>query len=146
MTRSRAKRFLHRRSKRGISEAVSTIVLIAVSVVIGLVAWAWAQGSAVSSENNYNNVVFEKFSIAASKFPSSTSVQLWIYDSGSTNATITALLLNSSQIAGFTPITITPGTLKPTAVLTIPATHTGSLQTFKAIGKYGTVYTYLVVS
>src|SRR5579871_3026543 len=97
MTVLKARRFRRRKSKLAISEVISTIVLVAVTVVIGSVAWVWANSSAISSENSYFNVTAEKFEIVASSFSGTSApwggITLYVFNSGAKATTTAAILI-----------------------------------------------------
>lgn len=146
-----------RRSKRAVSEIIGTIVLIAVTVVLGAGAWIWASSSSLSSQANFNNAAAERFVVVSANFstyagspPSSNKVTVWIYNSGITTS-ISSILLNSSCTAA--PLggcnigtQLLSGQLRHITITLSAPTDKGHLQTIKAVGQYGYIYSYQVVS
>ena len=144
----------NRRNRLAISEVIATIVLIAVTLVIGSVVWIWASSSAVTAENNIYANSSEKFAIVASGFsmpysgtpPSTTGVSIWIFNSEeNTNVTI---LVNSTCVPSTCTSRFLPHGILTEIPLTLTVSHfdEGSLQTIKAVGQYGSVSSYQVVS
>jgi hypothetical protein len=150
------KRIRRRRSKSGVSETIATIILIAATVVIGLVAIVWANSASISSENNLGSayghdvtVVSERFTIAYVTFGASNAV-VGIYNSGNYPDAICQISYNDLTRASglqtyklgaaatkppFCPGTGTAGILLPVATLvTITVPSSGSLNPVPSSG------------
>lgn len=109
-----------RQHKAGISEVIATIILIVASVVLGTVAYVWAQSASVASQNNLGQVaqtdihaVSERFEILATNFnyasgctsPCSTSnVTIYFYNSGIYDTKISSLQITYTS-PGASPTT-----------------------------------------
>ena len=83
--------------------------MIAATIVVGFVAWAWAGNAAASTEGNFGNAVAanaryltEDFSIPDANFSSSApqNVTVWFYNYG--NATV---YINQVWISNITSVT-----------------------------------------
>jgi|SRR5579872_974212 len=160
MTPPKRRKFSPRKSKVAISEVISTIVLVAVTVVIGSVVWVWANSSAVSSENSYFNVTAEKYEIVASTFSGTsapwTGITLYVFNSGQKATTTGAILITyPGACTGGTCVLSVTGTAisyplpagKLTTLPTItlnPPVAKGAIVTVVVTGQFGTNYNYQV--
>ena len=160
MTPPKRRKFRPRKSKLAISEVISTIVLVAVTLVIGSVVWVWANSSAVSSENSYFNVTAEKFEIVASTFSSGsgsapwTGITLYVFNSGQKATTVGAILITYAGCGGTCSVSVSGspiGTALPSGKLTTLATislatsvQKGTVVSVVMTGQFGTNYNYQV--
>ncbi len=158
----------NRRSKLAVSEIIGAILLIAVTLVIGFAAWAWASGAAASSESSLGNSVScnilymkENFVIVNANFSSTNSekVTVWFYNNGNTTVYIQDLWISNSSwssnpFTGTSQIntcnsgtstyltSIPAGNVSALTVQSSTALTSGSTYQFKALGVYGNTYTF----
>lgn len=172
MTQPKKLRVRRRRNRSAISEVIATIVLVAITVVIGSVAWVWANSNALSSENSYFNVTAEKFEIVASTFSGGTApwsaITLYVFNSGQKNTIAAAILITygtcTISVTGSAPQwTLSAGTLNSLQSISLTgvsgslsgATYTssghcssgvakGTIVSVVVTGQYGTNYDYQV--
>ena len=76
------------RRRRGVTELVATVLLVAATLVAGFAVWGWVNGETGVTEGQYGqsvgqgvNALQEAFTVANVNF-SSTHVTLWFYDKG----------------------------------------------------------------
>ena len=86
------------RSKRAISPVIATVILIAVAVAIGLAVSFWASGL-TGTLTKYEKL--EMRTAYASVNGTGWTVYLQVYNTGSTDATITSLNINGKPISTY---------------------------------------------
>lgn len=105
-----------KKSRSGISPVISTTIILAITITLGLGLWTFANsgvGSAtqnyaqvVSSIGNYTNDRFVPVN-AAFDYPSTNQVTVWIYNSGISKTEIANIVLTCKDCApSFVPVTV----------------------------------------
>ena len=104
--------------RRGVSEIVATVLTVAITIITGTAVFGYVNGQAGSSAQAYGNAVGnsvqylgEKFTVVDMSWTSTTSVTLWLYNTGNIqlsllqvrfydSAGLVNLLFNYSLIGG----------------------------------------------
>lgn len=149
-----------KRSRRGVSPVVASIILIAVTLSVGLALWGFVIGEAAlssgamgeSTASNVNNLR-EKFVITnvAFDYPTSGKVTVWFYNNGAIN---TQFKQSNGQIfigdtsnptdepTGWISTSVTVE-VKKSASITFDYTTTSETTYYiKAVGEFGNVILY----
>lgn len=95
---------LRRRARRaGISELVGSLLAIAITIIAGAAVFGFVNGQAGTTEQQYGvaagqtaGFLAEKFVVPLLTFPNSTSVTVWVYNSGSINFNPVQILFYNS--------------------------------------------------
>jgi len=149
------------RRKKGVSPVIASTILIAVTVVVGMLVWSFVIGEAAVTtgamgESTASNVNFlrERFVITnvAFNYPSDDQVTVWFYNNG---AVTTHFNKGNGQIfIGDTPnptyepsswFTTSPVTLGKKTSASISFSYTvnpGNTYYIIAVGEFGNVVTY----
>jgi len=145
----------------GVSELLSTLIMIAITLVAGAAATGFILGQAGTSSKAVGNAaatnvnfLSERYSIISAAMTSSTTATLWVYNNGNLNPETVASVLSyptGTPAQGCTSSAST-STLSNNVVskynvvgvtLTLPSSHctltfsTGSSYTFVLTGTYG---------
>jgi len=121
------------RNKAGISEVISTIILITATVVIGFVALIWANSSSVNSQNNLGavyqndmNSEAEKFVITYISFSGSNSI-IGMINTGTINTRVCSIAVTDLQTKNTFASPYTNGTWTKTSPAPCVTATTGGL-------------------
>ena len=85
------------KSRRGVSPVIATTIILAITVVLGLTLWSFANAGVSKATYEYAEVVTDygeftsdKFVIADIDFnnPSSNRIAFWVFNSGKTSSTV----------------------------------------------------------
>ena len=150
------------RKKKAISEVIATVVLIAVTIVIGAGAWVCANSASGNSQHNLGQAaqgdihsVSERFQIISVNFTyasgatSTSTVVIWIYNSGIYDTNVSSILLNNTSYSGgqLSSRLLPKQQLTAISITTLsPQVHKGDLQMIKVVGQYGSYFTYQSVA
>jgi hypothetical protein len=133
---------------------MGAVILLGVTIVIGLAAFAWSRSTAVASENSYGNAIGsninylkENFNIVNVNFSSTNKATVWFYNTGNVTVTISQLWISNStwseaMLSSPTTISLPIGQVTPSTFTINTQFTTGGLYQFKALGKYGNIYTF----
>jgi hypothetical protein len=147
---------------------MGAIIMLGVTIAIGFAAWAWARGASVSSEDQLINSTSENYEIINVNFSSSSpqKVTVWFYNSGSVTVYIKQLLISnettktslqwtylaSSTSSGVLSnsnvpncgycLSVPKGTVVTVTLTATESFASGVVYQYKALGEYGTTYTY----
>lgn len=92
----------NKRVRYGVSPVIATTIILAITVVLGLSLWSFANAGVGSATLKYADVVTDygkftsdKFVIASIDFnnPTGNHISFWIYDSGKLPSTINNVIL-----------------------------------------------------
>jgi hypothetical protein len=153
-------------SRAAVSEIIGAVILLGATILVGLVAFAWARGAAANSESNFGNAVGsninylkENFVIVNVNFSSTApkSFTEWIYNAGNVTAYIKQVWAsnstwNSGAISGLNStytskfscycLVIHAQTLSLITVQGSASFVSGDFYKFSALGVYGNTNTY----
>ena len=130
-----------KKNAKALSPVVASIILIAVTVAVSVVVAAWMGGMTIGLMGNA-----EQASIANIAFPSETTIDVLLQNSGSTTVNITQAYVNGFS-AAMVPASPLPSVLKSSATtitLTLPGgdiLSAGSSYNVKLITAKGTQIT-----
>jgi flagellin-like protein len=89
------------RQRRGISPVIATTIILAITIVLGLALWGFANSGVGTATVKYSEAVTEygeivrshRFVIANMDFnnPSANNVAFWVYNNGKLDATISSV-------------------------------------------------------
>ena len=159
------KRKFQRRSRIAMTEVVGAVLMIAVTLVVGFAAWAWASSAAVNSENSYGNAIGsninslnEQFSVVNANFssPLSTKLTVWFYNNGDVTVYIKQIWISNATWTNTTTSLSSTNTPNCGYCLKLPVGNiacitlnvntpfeAGVAYQMKALGMYGNTYSYL---
>ena len=150
--------------KRGVSPVIATTIILAITIVLGLSLWSFANSGVSTATQSYADVVTEygrftadRFVIASVAFnhPSPDHLTIWVYNSGRSDTTVAAVLLTCKDCASFTPVqlteadltdgsmTVSPKTLQDMefdALVTFTSGKTYQVQVISETGAHQTLY------
>jgi flagellin-like protein len=104
-----------RRSRRGVSPVIATTIILAITIVLGLALWGFANSGVGTATTQYSEAVTEygeivrnhRFVIANMDFnnPSINNVAFWVYNNGKLDATISSdhVILTCKDCTGSGP-------------------------------------------
>jgi len=90
------------RKRSGISPVISTTIILAITIVLGLSLWSFANSGVSTATQNYAEVVTQYGQFTADKYvianidfdnPSSDDISFWIFNSGKTTTTISSVVV-----------------------------------------------------
>ena len=119
---------LRTRKRSGVSPVIATTIILAITVVLGLSLWSFANSGVSAATQNYSDVVTEYGKFTADKFviasvaynhPSNGHVTVWIYNAGKATTTLDSVLVTCKDCASFTPIQLTESDLPVGATMQI---------------------------
>jgi flagellin-like protein len=118
--------------RRAVSPVIATTIILAITIVLGLSLWSFANAGVSTATQTYSDSITEygkftadRFVIASVAFnhPSTDHVSLWIYNSGKVNTVIDTVLLTCKDCVGpFTPIPLTSVCLESGSMTVTPKT------------------------
>ena len=147
-------------SRHAVSPVIATTIILAITVVLGLSLWSFANSGVSTATQSYAEVVTEygkftadRFVIASAAFnhQSNGHVTVWIYNSGKSNTIVDTVLISCKDCVSFTPIqltesdlvfgsmTVTPKSLQEMefdAIVTFTAGKTYEVQVISETGAY----------
>ncbi|MGH9879493.1 MAG: archaellin/type IV pilin N-terminal domain-containing protein [Nitrososphaerales archaeon] len=100
-------------SRRGVSPVIATTIILAITVVLGLSLWSFANSGVGAATQSYSEAVTEYGKFTGDRFvvpsvafnhPSNGHVTVWVYNSGKLDTTINTVLLTCKDCVSFTPI------------------------------------------
>lgn len=105
-----------KKSRSGISPVISTTIILAITITLGLGLWTFANSGVGSATQNYAQVVSgignytnDRFVLvnAAFDYPSTNQVTVWIYNSGILQTKIDNVVLTCKDCSpSFAPVTV----------------------------------------
>jgi flagellin-like protein len=118
---SRRKKY-HSAPKRGVSPVIATTIILAITVVLGLSLWSFANSGVSVATQTYADVVTEygkyvsdRFVVPTATFdhPDPDDVTVWVYNSGSFATEIQSVIITCKGTcnASFSPVQLTEGEL-----------------------------------
>jgi flagellin-like protein len=117
-----------KKNSKALSPVIASIILIAVTVAVSVVVAAWMGGMTIGLMGNA-----EQASIANIAFPSATTIDVLVQNSGSTTVNITQAYINGYS-ASMSPTSPSVGKSSAgTITLTLPSSGTLSAGTSYAI-------------
>jgi FlaG/FlaF family flagellin (archaellin) len=143
---------LKTRKRSGVSPVIATTIILAITVVLGLSLWSFANSGVSAATQNYSDVVTEYGKFTADKFviagvafnhPSNGHVTIWVYNAGKSSTTIDSVLVTCKDCFGFTAIQLTEADLPIGATMDIPSKSLKSFD-FDAIVTFNPGKTYEV--
>ncbi|MCI0560424.1 MAG: hypothetical protein MN733_18210 [Nitrososphaera sp.] len=117
--------------KRGVSPVIATTIILAITIVLGLSLWSFANSGVSTATQSYADVVTEygkftadRFVIASVAFnhPTPDHLTIWVYNSGRSDTTVATVLLTCKDCASFTPVQLTEADLKDGFMTVSPKT------------------------
>ena len=118
--------------RRAVSPVIATTIILAITIVLGLSLWSFANAGVSTATQTYSDSVSEygrftadRFVIASVAFnhPSTDHVSLWVYNSGKVSTTIDTVLLTCKDcVALFEPIPLTSVCLESGSMVVAPKT------------------------
>lgn len=137
-----------KKSRKGVSEIVATVlmILIVTTIGFGVVSLSMNYFSGVSSARDVANkinidAIRENFIIVNTLIDTASSnVSVWVYNYGETNLRMTAMYLNGTQLANFEA----PAYIVPASMGIINGTYPGAIgnapQLIRAVSTLGNYY------
>ena len=98
-----------KRSRRAISEVLGTVLLMALTIVIGFAAWMWANSAATSAERSFGDSIQSNISCLSQNFVitnanfSSTNhnlVTVWFFNNGIGTIGLSVLTISNASSGG----------------------------------------------
>ncbi|BCU71296.1 pilin subunit UpsA [Stygiolobus caldivivus] len=93
--------------KKGISSILGTVIVLAITIALGALLYAYSQGMFGNLTQNVN--VNAQAQIIVNPSTSQAYLQLTLVNDGNVNVNITSLSINSATVAQFAPTSILPG-------------------------------------
>lgn len=106
---------LRKKSRSGISPVISTTIILAITITLGLGLWGFANSGVGSATQSYAQVITGIGNYTSDRFvlvnvafdhPSANEITVWIYNSGTLQTRIDNIVLTCKDCSSFTPITI----------------------------------------
>jgi len=92
------------RRRKGISELVGSLLAIAITITAGAAVFGYVNGQSAVTEKQYGqgvgavvNQIQEKFTVFDLSFPSSNSISVWIYNTGSLTLQLSSIRVYNSS-------------------------------------------------
>jgi flagellin-like protein len=105
-----------KRFKRGVSPVIATTIILAITIVLGLSLWSFANAGVSTATQSYADSVSEfgrfttdRFVIASVSFdhPANDDLTVWIYNSGKLDSVVQAVVVSCKQCASpVDPVTL----------------------------------------
>jgi archaeal flagellin N-terminal-like domain len=95
------------RSKKGISSILGTVIVLAITIALGALLYAYSQGMFGSLTQNVN--VDAQAQIIVNPSTSQAYLQLTLVNDGNVNVNITSVYVNGQRVSNFNPTSILPG-------------------------------------
>lgn len=112
------------RRRRGVSPVIATTIIMAITVVLGLSLWSFANSGVNAATQSYADVVTEYGKYVSDRFivptvtfdyPNPDDVTVWVYNSGSFDTEVQSVIITCKGTcdASFTPVSLTGIDLLP---------------------------------
>lgn len=112
------------RKRSGVSPVIATTIILAITVVLGLSLWSFANAGVSAATQKYADVVTEYGKYVSDRFivptvtfdyPNPDDVTVWVYNSGSFDTEVQSVIITCKGTcdASFTPISLTADDLLP---------------------------------
>src|SRR5262245_24975750 len=119
------RRKLVKPSRRGVSPVIATTIILAITIVLGLSLWSFANSGVSAATQTYSDVVTEygryvsdKFVVPTAAFdrPDPDDVTVWIFNSGSFATEVQSVIITCKGVcnASFVPVQLTSDDLDST--------------------------------
>ena len=105
-----------RHVKRGVSPVIATTIILAITIVLGLSLWSFANTGVSTATQSYADSVSEfgrfttdRFVVASVSFdhPANDDLTVWIYNSGKLDSVVQAVIVSCKQcVSPVDPVTL----------------------------------------
>lgn len=141
---------MRKRSSKGVSEIVATVLMIMIVTAIGFAIFLYGLGFFTASTSARDQAtqtgiatLRERFVIVDTKFNATdNTVTVWVYNYGETNVRMASVYLNATQLTITTPPA--PVSINPTDVVKIVCSTSGvapgASQLIRVVSSLGNFY------